>query len=148
MLPPVIRFGGGAFKTDEFLSSTDTVAMLVLKDGEIVSETYSLSGRRDVRWLSMSVAKSVVPAPVDAAVAAGTIRSIDKFVTRYLPNLWGSGYDGVSIRDVLQMCSDPKLGHFLSSATPVRLYAPPRSFRGDDVNLIERYCSIKGCGSP
>ncbi|MBH0014474.1 serine hydrolase, partial [Pseudoalteromonas sp. NZS100_1] len=76
-------------------------ALLVLKDGKIVHETYRLTGGPDVRWLSMSVGKSVVSALVGTAIADGAIKSVDEPVTTYLPGLAGSAYDGVKIKDIL-----------------------------------------------
>ncbi len=38
-------------------------------------------------------------------MAEGKIDSVDTAVTRYVPSLAGSAYDGVSIKDVLQMSS-------------------------------------------
>src|SRR6185436_11905353 len=57
------------------------------------------------RWISFSIAKSVVSMLIGAAIADGYIGSVDDPVTRYLPLLAGSGYDRVSIKNVLQMAS-------------------------------------------
>jgi CubicO group peptidase (beta-lactamase class C family) len=51
------------------------------------------------------VAKSFVSALVGIALAEGRFESIDDPITRYLPELAGSGYDGVRIVDILQMSS-------------------------------------------
>jgi CubicO group peptidase (beta-lactamase class C family) len=68
----------------------------------------------------MSVAKSFISALVGIAVAEGHIRSIEDPISNYVPVNPGSAYDGVSIRNVLQMSSgarwnedysDPELGH-------------------------------------
>jgi len=54
--------------------------------------------------MSMSVAKSITSTLVGAAVKEGRI-SLSDPVTRYVPSLAGSAYDGVSVRDVLMMSS-------------------------------------------
>lgn len=49
--------------------------------------------------------KSVVSALVGIAVEEGRIKSIEEPISDYVPQLKGSGYDGVRIKDVLQMSS-------------------------------------------
>src|SRR5690606_12874480 len=57
------------------------------------------------RWVSYSVAKSVVSLLVGAAIRDGHIGSVDDFVTDYLPVLRGSAWEGVRIRHALRMSS-------------------------------------------
>ncbi|RSU68621.1 serine hydrolase [Sphingomonas sp. S-NIH.Pt3_0716] len=104
-LPPTFNYEGQPVDTAAFLSETDTAALLVLKDGKVRYEHYALSGGRNVRWLSMSVAKSFISALVGIAVEEGHIKSIEDPITRYLPELAGSAYQDVRIKDVLQMSS-------------------------------------------
>ena len=104
-LPETFDYEGQAWDTDAFLEDTDTAAMLVLKDGEIVHETYAGAGGRTQDWLSWSVAKSFVSALVGIAIEEGHIHSIYDPVTDHVPALKGSAYDGVTIKQVLQMCS-------------------------------------------
>lgn len=105
VLPSVFTFEGQERSTEEFLSSTDTAAVLVLVDGHIRHERYMLTGGPSVQWLSMSVGKSFVSALVGIAVEEGHISSIDDPISDYVPVNPGSAYDGVSIKDVLQMSS-------------------------------------------
>lgn len=104
-LPAEFEKEGKTHNTAQFLQDTDTAALLVLKDGRIRFEQYWLTGGPQVRWLSMSVAKSYVSALVGIAVADRRIDSINDPVDKYLPELAGSGYAGVSIKDILQMSS-------------------------------------------
>ncbi|WP_303813190.1 serine hydrolase domain-containing protein [Sandarakinorhabdus limnophila] len=104
-LPKTYRFEGEEKSTEAFLADTDTSAVLVLKDGAVVHELYRLTGGRDVQWISWSVAKSFISALVGIALADGAIRSIDEAISDYITVEPGSAYDGVSIRDVLQMSS-------------------------------------------
>lgn len=53
----------------------------------------------------MSMAKSLTSTLIGAALADGAIHSLEDPVTRYVPRLKGSAYEGVSIRDVLMMSS-------------------------------------------
>jgi CubicO group peptidase (beta-lactamase class C family) len=104
-LPLDYVFDGKSLRVVDLLNQTHTSALLVLKDGAVRFEKYWLTGGRDVQWLSMSVAKSFVSALVGIAVQEGFINSIDDPISRYAPSLSGSAYDGVRIKDVLQMSS-------------------------------------------
>ena len=104
-LPDTFQFNGQQISTTDFLSRTDTGALLVLQNGEIRLEEYWLSGGREVQWISWSVAKSFVSALVGIALAEGAIASIDEPISRYVAVKPASAYDGVSIRHVLQMAS-------------------------------------------
>ena len=116
-LPIVFEFEGATVSTEAFMEETDTVALLVLKDGEVRFEKYLLTGARDVKWLSMSVSKSFVSAAIGIAVHEGLIESIEEPITRYLPSLMGSAYDGVRIKDVLQMSSGARWNEDYSDRT-------------------------------
>jgi CubicO group peptidase (beta-lactamase class C family) len=79
--------------------------VLVLKDGRVLLERYGLGRGPQDRWTSFSVAKSVTSTLVGAAIQDGRIGSLDDAVTRYVPELKGSGYDGVTVRQLLTMSS-------------------------------------------
>ena len=51
------------------------------------------------------MSKSVISALIGIALDEGDIRSIDEFATDYLPELKGTGYENVTIKNLLQMSS-------------------------------------------
>lgn len=104
-LPATYPCRGETRSLEGLIENTDTAALLVLKDGAVRYEQYYLTGGREVQWLSMSVAKSFLSALVGIALAEGAISDLDDPVERYAPFLTGSGYEGVSIRHILQMSS-------------------------------------------
>jgi CubicO group peptidase (beta-lactamase class C family) len=104
-LPQSYNYAGKSLDTRSFLEETDTVALLVIMDGAIRYQNYWLTGGPDVHWMSMSVGKSFVSALIGIAVEEGHIESIEDPITQYVPSLVGSAYDGVRIKDVLQMSS-------------------------------------------
>jgi len=104
-LPETFVFKNESVNTEGFLKETDTSGLLVIKDGDVRLERYMLTGGRNVRWLSMSVAKSFISALVGIAVSEGKIESIEEPITKYVPKLAGSAYDDVRIKDILQMSS-------------------------------------------
>lgn len=104
-LPEAFNFQGEEVLVEEFLSRTDTSALLILHNSEITYENYWLSGGEDVQWISMSVAKSFISALLGIAIEQGYINSVSESVTDYVPQLKNSAYDGVSIKNILQMSS-------------------------------------------
>jgi CubicO group peptidase (beta-lactamase class C family) len=82
--------------------------LLVLKDGKIVLEKYGLGRKPTDRWTSFSVAKSITSTLVGAAIQDGKIKSLNAPVTDYIPELKGSAYEGVTVRQMLMMSSGVK----------------------------------------
>lgn len=91
-----------------FMEAARISGILVLKDGEIVLEEYALGRQPDDRWTSFSVGKSVTSILLGAAIQDGYIDSLDDPATKYVPNLAGSGYDGVTVRQLITMTSGVK----------------------------------------
>jgi CubicO group peptidase (beta-lactamase class C family) len=89
----------------DYISRNRVAGLLVLKSGRVCFEHYEFGNDASTRWMSMSMAKSISSALVGVAIQDGLIGSIEEQITKYLPELAGSGYDGVSIRHVLQMTS-------------------------------------------
>lgn len=96
---------GRTYTPTEFLERTYTNALLVMKDGHIVSEIYRNNSSPATRFIGWSMTKSVTSLLVGCALAEGKIPSLDVPITDFLPELKGGGYDGVSIRHVMQMRS-------------------------------------------
>src|SRR6202044_1658237 len=104
-LPTSFYFRGTRIVTASFLELTDTTGLIVVKDDKVVFEHYYRGTDAHTRTVAWSLSKSFISALVGIAVAEGKIHSISDPVTRYVPELAGSAYDGVSIKDVLQMSS-------------------------------------------
>jgi len=92
----------------DFMALNRIAGMLILKDGKVVLEEYQLGLEPDMRWLSASMVKSLTSTLVGLAIADGHINSVDDMVVDYLPVLKDSGYDGVTIKQILQMRSGVK----------------------------------------
>ncbi len=89
----------------DYISLNRVGGVLAIKDGEIVYESYHLGNDEKTRWMSMSVVKSMTATLVGFAIKDQHIGSVDDPVTDYVAELKGSAYDGVSIRQILQMAS-------------------------------------------
>ncbi len=98
-------FGGQRYTPEQFLDRTFTNALLVMKDGRIVSEIYRNNTDDRTRFMGWSMTKSITSILVGCALQEGRIRSLDDPITSYLPELKGGGYDGATIRQILQMRS-------------------------------------------
>jgi len=98
----------GDFDMDAFMDEQNAAGVVVVYNGDVVLERYGLGFSADGKWTSFSAAKSFTSTLVGAAIADGYIDSLDDPVTRYIPELVGSGYDGVTIRQLLTMSSGVK----------------------------------------
>jgi CubicO group peptidase (beta-lactamase class C family) len=116
MLPPAktpmknVRFESNGKKYDlfDYLALNRVAGLLILKNGEIAFEDYELGAEPKTRWSSFSMAKSASSTLIGAALADGSITSLDDPVTKYVPALGGSAYEGVTVRNVIQMASGVK----------------------------------------
>ncbi len=99
------RHDGLSRTLDEYMESQRIAGLIAVRDGRVRLERYGLGNNADNRWISFSIAKSVVSMLIGAAVQDGYIESLDDLVVDYLPRLRGGVYDEVSIRHILQMSS-------------------------------------------
>ncbi|MFO1301160.1 MAG: serine hydrolase [Burkholderiaceae bacterium] len=99
---PPLKLG---LDVDAYMAGQRSAALLVVHDGKVRLERYGLDFDGSGRWTSFSVAKSITSTLVGAAIRDGFIRSMDDKVSDYIPDMKGSAYDDVSIRQLLTMTS-------------------------------------------
>jgi len=104
-LPKGLPLPIGEGEIEAFLDAQNVGGLIVLQDGKVRLERYARGYGPEGRWTSFSVAKSFTSTLVGAAIRDGYIKSVDEPVTKYIPELAGSGYDGVSIAQLLTMTS-------------------------------------------
>lgn len=90
---------------DAYMAGQRSAALLVVHQGKLRLERYGLGFDGAGRWTSFSVAKSFTSTLLGAAVKDGFIQSLDDKVSVYIPELKGSAYDDVSVRQLLTMTS-------------------------------------------
>jgi CubicO group peptidase (beta-lactamase class C family) len=90
---------------DQYLQAQGTAGLVIIQDGKVRLERYGQDFDSKGRWTSFSVAKSFTSTLVGAAVQDGSIRSLEDKVSEYIPDLRGSAYDDVTIRQLLTMSS-------------------------------------------
>ena len=93
---------------DAYMAGQRSAALLIVHNGKLRLERYGLGFDAAGRWTSFSVAKSFTSTLVGAALRDGHIKSMDDKVSDYIPQMKGSAYDAVSIRQLLTMTSGVK----------------------------------------
>jgi CubicO group peptidase (beta-lactamase class C family) len=102
---PGYTLGGERRTYAQWAESTFTNALLVIRDGRIVFEDYRNRSDETTRFIGFSMSKTVTAMLVGIALDRGEIASLDDLAVKYVPALEGGGYDGVTIRQLLQMRS-------------------------------------------
>ncbi len=104
-----MRWPGGRSEANinQWMTETGTVALVVIRRGEVVQERYFNGYARESIATSFSMAKSVVAALVGVAIAEGHIASMAEPVTRYLPELLENDprFEQVTLAHLLRMRS-------------------------------------------
>lgn len=146
--PPVMELPQGAPMPDvegleAWQDARSVTALVVLHDGALVAEDYRLGTGAEDRRISWSVAKSYLSALFGIVMEEGAIHSLDDLVTQYAPELIGTAYDGVTVRDVLTMQSGVKFNEdyldFWSDINKMgRVLALGQSMDGFAKGLYER----------
>lgn len=104
-VPSSFAYNDQKLGTRQFLKDSWTTGLIVIQNDEIALEDYYLGNSAVTQNISWSMAKSFISALIGIAVNEGHIKSIEQSVDAYATSLGGSGYEGVSIKNVLQMSS-------------------------------------------
>jgi len=121
---------------DAYMKDQRSAGLVIIQDGKIRLEKYGLDFSADGRWTSFSVAKSITSTLVGAAIKDGYIRNIDDKVSDYIPDLKGSVYDNVTIKQLLTMTSGVKWNEdYADPKSDVALFDAHKAERGVDVTV-------------
>jgi len=99
------EYKGVTHKAIDVLEDTSADALLILKNGRIVFERYLNRTNEQTHFNSYSMAKSINSILVGFAIADGYIHSVDDPTLKYVPELRGSGYEGTTLKNLLEMRS-------------------------------------------
>jgi CubicO group peptidase (beta-lactamase class C family) len=99
------RFEQQTHPIDDFLAHQRVTGLLVIKDGEILTERYQYDRTAEDRFVSHSMAKSIVSLAIGMALTENKIASLDDTVAKYVPDLAGNPYGETTIRNILRMAS-------------------------------------------
>ena len=97
-----LAFGPSQRSLDDFLTASNTDALMVMRDGKLVFDWFGGFGRADRPHIAFSVSKSLAGLLVGILVEAGVLDP-DQQLTHYLPEIAASAYDGASLRHLLDM---------------------------------------------
>lgn len=121
---------------DAYMKGQRTAGLVIVQDGKIRLEKYGLGFSGDGKWTSFSVAKSFTSTLVGAAIKDGYIKSIEDKVSAYIPDLKGSAYDDVTIRQLLTMTSGVKWNEdYADPKSDVALFNQHKADDGMDVTV-------------
>ena len=104
-MPNSYEFEGEEKQIIESIDYFNTDGLMILKDGEVHYENYWNENKETSRHIIWSVSKSFLSALVGIALDEGLIEDINDPIIKYLKDFKGTGYDGVSIKNLLQMSS-------------------------------------------
>jgi CubicO group peptidase (beta-lactamase class C family) len=121
---------------DAYMKDQRTAGLVIIQNGKIRLEKYGLDFSGNGRWTSFSVAKSFTSTLVGAAIKDGYIKSIDDKVSYYIPDLKGSVYDDVTIKQLLTMTSGVKWNEdYADPKSDVALFNAHKAEPGVDVTV-------------
>ena len=124
------KFENRTLSVDDFLERQRVTGLLIVKDGEILLERYQYDRMPTHRFLSHSMAKSLVCLAIGLALAEGKIAALDDKVSKYVPNLAGHPYGETSIRNILRMASGVKFKEVYDGKDDISRFVQIRSSRG------------------
>ena len=102
------RFEDKEYSLDDFLAHQRVTGFMLIQDGKVIAERYQYARTAQNRFVSHSMAKSIVSIAVGMALTEGKIASLDDKVARYVPELAGHAYGESTIRNILRMASGVK----------------------------------------
>jgi CubicO group peptidase (beta-lactamase class C family) len=145
-----VEFTSAGKKYDmyDYMSLNRVSGLLVLKNGKIAFERYELGNTKTTRWMSMSVVKSMCSTLVGVAIKDGYINSLDDPITRYLPKLNGSAYEGVTVRNLLQMASGVKWDETYTNPASDRRRMLEAQLAGTPGSILELMSKLPRAGDP
>ncbi|PWE16382.1 serine hydrolase [Marinicauda salina] len=97
------EWNGETKSLDRYLDEADATSLVVLRDGEVIAETYRRGAGPETRFTSWSMAKSFVAGLIAMGVRDGLIDSLDDPAERYAPQFAGTDYGATSLRHLLMM---------------------------------------------
>ncbi|WP_308915490.1 serine hydrolase [Jannaschia sp. LMIT008] len=87
---------------EAWIADRAVTGLIVLSDGAVTHESHHLGTGPNDRRISWSVAKSFLSLLTGILIEEGAV-ALDDPITRHVPALAGSAYDGATLEDVLRM---------------------------------------------
>lgn len=130
-VPPIVyTFEGSKLTIDDFLASQRITGLLIIKGGKVLVERYQYDRTATHRFVSHSMAKSIVALAVGMALEERLIASLDDSAAKYEPKLNGSAYGDTTIRNLLRMASGVKFSERYDGKDDLATYSKVRNAQG------------------
>ena len=129
-LPETVMLAGKEVSLKDALTELDTTALVIIRDGKLIHESYYKGTERDDLRISWSVAKSFMSGLYGQAIENG-LMDISNPIEFYLPQLKGTAYEGATVDDILNMTSGVRFNED---------YLDPKS----DINDMGRVLGLGG----
>ena len=127
------EFGGRQRRPDDYLDDWDATALLISRDGRILSEHYRHERTADMRFTSWSMAKSVTSLLLGICIDRGLIASLDDTAETYVPEFRGTELGSCTLRNLSNMSSGVEVTHERDNPTiyPCAFWGP-----GSDIKRV------------
>jgi len=129
-LPETVNIAGVETNLTKALEELDTTALVIIRDGTLIHESYYKGTQRDDLRISWSVAKSFMSGLYGQAIEDGLI-DIQQPIETYLSQLKGTAYEGATVANILNMASGVRFNED---------YMDPKS----DINDMGRVLGLGG----
>ena len=131
------RFNGQQSTLDQYLANQRVTGLMVIKDGEILVERYQYDRTPEHRFVSHSMAKSLVGIAVGMALAEKKIKSLDDKASDYVAELRGNVYGDTTIRNLLRMSSGVRFAEKYDGNDDLAKFTRVSAARGTIAGLKE-----------
>jgi len=154
-IPETVMIAGTETNLAAALEELDTTALVIIRDGTLIHESYYKDTDRDDLRISWSVAKSFMSGLYGQAIEDGLI-DIQQPIETYLPQLKATAYEGATVANILNMASgvrfnedymDPKsdindMGRVLGLGGSMDKYTETLTERQYEPGTVWQYVSI------
>lgn len=126
------RDGGRSLTIDDYLARQRVMALLVIKDGEVLVERYQYERTPAHRFVSHSMAKTIAALAFAFALQEGRITSLDVRADRLAPELAGTLYGEATVRQLLRMSSGVRFSEQYDGRDDLARFTAEAARRGID----------------
>jgi CubicO group peptidase (beta-lactamase class C family) len=145
------RSGRRRMTVATMLEETATDGYMVLHRGRVVTERYFNGMAADTTHLMMSVSKSVT-STVAGILAGRGLLDVDAEITRYVPELLGTSFEGCTVQHLLDMRAGTRFNEdYADLKAEVRVYEQvylwrPRTTKRLPSDALSYYATLKNDG--
>jgi CubicO group peptidase (beta-lactamase class C family) len=115
---------------EDFLDRQRITGLLVIRDGDVLFERYQYDRTPEHRFVSHSMAKSIISLATGLAIAEGKLGSLDDNAVKYVPGLAGNAFGETTIRNLLRMSSGVRFTEDYSGKDDLAKFAALRIAQG------------------